>query len=140
MKAQLKVLSALILGGLVAFAPVVRAADANAEKKGDRKGPSMEERLATMEKELGLTADQKAKVQTLMENQQKAWRAAREQNQNLSQEERRAKMTENRKAFDAKMKEILKPEQYEKWLKTRPQRPGGPGGEKKGEGKGQKQE
>jgi Spy/CpxP family protein refolding chaperone len=133
MKAQLKIVSALILGGLIACTSIAGAA----EKQGERKGAAGQERMDAMTKDLNLTAEQKTKVRELMEKEGKEMRAMRDQSQNLSQQERRDKMMERRKAMDGKMKEILKPEQYEKWLQNRQNRPETPGAQAEGKKKGE---
>lgn len=133
--------SALVLGGMLAFTCIAGAADVKAEKKADRKGGQamMQQHMDKMATDLNLTAEQKTKIKDLYEKEGKERREARDKWQSLTQEERREKMMESRKAHEAKMKEILKPEQYEKWLKNRPERPERAGGaiEKKG-GKGKK--
>jgi Spy/CpxP family protein refolding chaperone len=138
MKAQLRIVSALVVCGLIAFAGLAGAAE-KSDSKGDRKGGGVQERMEAMTKDLNLTADQKPKVQALLEEEAKAMRGMRDEMQNLSQDQRREKMMERRKAIDAKMEKILKPEQYQKWLKNRQNRPETPGaagqGQKKGEGK-----
>lgn len=138
----MRILGALVLGGVIACTSIAGAADRN----GDRKGKASEiiqQRVDSLQKDLSLTAEQKTKVKALIENEVKEMRSMREEGQNLSAEQRREKMMERRKAMDAKMKEILKPEQYEKWVKVRQQRPGRPGADgddaqKKGERKGKK--
>ena len=55
-----------------------------------------------------------------------SFKAQREAMKDLTPEERREKMKENRKATDAKIKEILTPEQYTQWEKMRQEnRPAG---------------
>jgi len=143
MKAQLTLVSALALGALLACTSIAGAADAKAEKKGERKGgASVEQRVDHMATNLNLTAEQKTKVKDLFEKQGKEMREMRDQNPNMTPEQRREKMAESRKAMDAKMKEILKPDQYEKWLKNRqnrPERPGAAADEHKTKGKKNKE-
>ena len=68
-------------------------------------------------KDLGLTDDQKAKVKAAMEEQQTAMKALRD-NTTLSKEDKHTQMKALRESFLAKMKEILTPEQLEKWQKA----------------------
>lgn len=128
---KVSLLAALAAGALLAFTPAVRAEDkpAQTERPGGPRGGQPGERIKKLAEELNLTADQKAKMEAAMKEQRDAMQGAKD----LTPEERRTKMQENRKAMDAKIKEILTPEQYTKWEKLREQnRPGGPGGEKPG--------
>jgi Spy/CpxP family protein refolding chaperone len=126
---KLSLVAALAVGGLLACATITSAQDAP-----KKKGPSVEQRVDRMNTELNLTADQKTKVTALFEDTQKKGRELR-QDTSLSQEDRRTKARELREAEDKKLKEILTPDQWQKWEKVRPQ-PGkrggnGGGGEKK---------
>jgi Spy/CpxP family protein refolding chaperone len=78
---------------------------------------------------LSLTADQIPKVKAVLDDQRQKM-GELFQNQDLSQDDRRAKMKEIRDGVVAKMKDILTPDQFEKWQKMsqRMRRPGGPGG------------
>ena len=127
---------ALVAAGvLVAGAPSSPAQDRppRPENRPDRPagaqgGQGARERQAQLLEQLNLTADQKQKVEALMKEQREKNAGLRD----LPQEERRVKMQESRKEMDAKMKEILTAEQYEKWTKLREENrrggPGGPGG------------
>ena len=117
---KLSLVAALAVGGLLACATVTSAQDAP-----KKKGPTVEQRVDRMNTELNLTADQKTKVTALFEDSQKKMRELR-QDTSLSQEDRREKMRGMREAEDKKLKEILTPEQWQKWEKVRPQ--GGKGG------------
>ena len=81
--------------------------------------------------ELGLTDDQKTKVQAAQKEQQEKMRAFRD-DQSLTAEQRREKGQELRTSMNAKLKEILTPDQFAKYTKIREEqrarRPGGPGG------------
>ena len=88
------------------------------------RGPSIEQ-LTT---NLSLTADQIPKVKAVLDEQRQKM-GELFQDQDLSQDDRRAKMKEIRDGVMAKMKDILTPDQFEKWQKMREmRRPGGPGG------------
>ena len=116
---KLSLVAALAVGGLLACATITSAQDAP-----KKKGPSVEQRVDRMNTALNLTADQKTKVTALFEDSQKKMRELR-QDTSLSQEDRRDKMRSMREAEDKKLKEILTPDQWEKWQKERPQQRGG---------------
>ena len=100
----------MVLGGLLACATVATAQDAGKDtKKG--KGPTVEQRLERMSKELNLTDDQKPKVKSAMEDMQKATREARD----ADPSERRDKMRTAREDYTKKMKEILTADQFTKF-------------------------
>jgi Spy/CpxP family protein refolding chaperone len=67
-------------------------------------------------KNLGLTDDQKAKVQAALEDQQQKMMGLRSDT-SVAPQDKPAKAKEIREAFTAKMKEILTPDQFEKWQK-----------------------
>jgi len=119
-------LAALAAGTLIALTPTLRAEDKpNRPDRAERPagGPGQRgDMLKRMAEELGLTEEQKTKLQ-------EAFKEQREANKDLSPEERREKMKETREAINAKIKAILTAEQYAKWEKIREERrPGGPGG------------
>ncbi len=146
---KVSLLAALAAGALIAFTPTLRAEDKpNRPNRSERPeggpggGGQRGDMLKKMAEELGLSEEQKTKLQ-------EAFKAQRESMKDLSPEERREKMKESREVMNAKIKEILTAEQYAKWEKIRDERrPGGPGaspgneggpGEKRG-GKGPKKE
>lgn len=130
---KLGLVTALALGGLLACATLATAQDTKQEGKKGQGRAQMGQRMA---EELNLTDEQKPKVQELMAAQRQKMQELR-QDTSLTQEQRQEKMKAIRDDQDKKMKEILKPDQFEKWQKMReqmrPQR--GKGGEKKEEGK-----
>jgi Spy/CpxP family protein refolding chaperone len=132
---KLSLIAALVLGGLVAGGTTATAQEAKEGKdaKGGKRGfPSVQERLERMTEHLKLTDAQKPKVKAVLEEQDKQMQGMRD----VPQEERRTKGREIREATAKKMKEILTPEQFEKYEQMpRPGRPGGAGGGKKGEEK-----
>lgn len=139
---KVSLLAAIVAGALIAFAPALRAEDKPARKERPERpagGPGGGQRgdmLKKMAEELGLSEEQKTKLQA-------AAQAQRESMKDLSPEERREKMKETRETMNAKVKEILTAEQYAKWEKIRDERrPGGPGGdaEKPGKKPGKKSE
>lgn len=130
---KLGLVTALALGGLLAFASLAAAQDTKQEGKKGQGRAQMGQRMA---EELNLTDEQKPKVQEIMAAQRQKMQELR-QDTSLSQEQRQEKMKAIRDDQDKKMKEILKPDQFEKWQKMReqmrPQR--GKDGEKKDNGK-----
>lgn len=74
-------------------------------------------RGAEMLKELNLTADQQAKIEAIMLSNQSATRPA-----GPPTDAEREAMRTRRAEIDAKMKEVLTPEQYTKYQAMRPQR------------------
>jgi Spy/CpxP family protein refolding chaperone len=126
----------LALGGLLAVASAGMAQDQKAGQEGKKGRQNVEQRLNTMAEELKLTAEQKTKVKALLEDQAKKMEAMRGEMQNLSQEERRAKMQTNREEMNKKMKEILTADQYTKYEAQRAEmRKKGEGKKQEGEGK-----
>lgn len=129
---KISLATVLALGGLLACASLVQAQDTNAAKKGPRGQMG-----ARMAEELNLDDAQKAKVQEAFQEQGKKMRELRDDT-SLTQEQRQEKMKAMREDMDKKMKTILKPDQYEKWQKSREQMRGQRGdqpGKKKGQEK-----
>jgi len=139
MKYQSK-LTALILTAALAAIPVLHAQSTESQTPAQERGPGGGGRpnLERLAEELGLTADQKAKLGPIMKHQQEQMQALRK-DESLSQEQRREKSRalreENQKAIAA----ILTPEQAKKFAEMRERGPRG-GGERpaKGEKKGDK--
>lgn len=116
--------AALVLGGLL-VGSTCALAQADGEKKGGggkRGFPTAEERLARIDEAVKLTDEQKPKVKAVLEDSAKAMR-------DVPQDQRREKMGEIMAEQDKKLKDILTPEQYEKY-KAMPR--GGRGGKKEG--------
>ena len=67
-------------------------------------------------KQLDLTDDQKTKAKPIFDDMRSKMTALRS-DQTLSQDDRRAKIKEIRDAAGAQLKDILTPEQYDKWTK-----------------------
>jgi protein CpxP len=141
---KISLLAAVAAGALFALTPSLRAEDkpAKAPKaerpEGGPRGGQRGDMLKEMAEKLNLTAEQKTKLQEAF----KAQRENRKDLKDATPEERRAAMKEAREAMDAKIKEILTPEQYAKWEKirqeNRPGGPGGPGGKRPGKEKSDK--
>ena len=114
MKNTLLTLTIIALASL-AVPSFTHAEDAK-EAKGVRWTP--EERLKNMKEQLGLTDEQTAQVKVVLDKRAEERRAIRE-DKALSQDDRRSKMQELRKADVEEMKGILTPEQQEKMKEMR---------------------
>jgi Spy/CpxP family protein refolding chaperone len=110
---KLSLIAALALGGLLAFSTVAMAQDTTAPKKGGKNRMSVEQRLERMSTELNLTDAQKPKVKAVLEETGKQFQGLRD----LPQDERRTKMQSIREDETKKLKEILTPDQMEKYTK-----------------------
>ncbi len=129
------VLSVLTLATLAA-APLVHA-QASDSPKAERRagpggpgGPQGEERITMMAERLGLSADQKARLQAVMKSQRDAVAKLRDDT-SLTREARREKMEAMRVAQMAGVRAILTPEQAAKWdsaMAEGGRRGGGPDG------------
>jgi protein CpxP len=106
---------------MLAVCPAVHAqTDTNAPAGGGARAPrGRGPTLDSIDKAVTLTADEKPKVQTALDQLTSAMTAAR----NADQDERRTKMTAAREDFDKQMKAILTPDQYTKFQAM--PRPGG---------------
>jgi periplasmic protein CpxP/Spy len=83
---------------------------------GDRPQMNPKERAEHMAKELGLSDEQKAKVQSLYEEQVAKMAELRQQAGN-DQGARREKMQEMREKYDGELEKIIGKENFEKWRK-----------------------
>jgi Spy/CpxP family protein refolding chaperone len=106
-------IAALAAGSLLVWTPVLRAADTNTPPAGQRP-PGM--RGVSNLDQLNLTADQKPKVQAIMDAQRQKMSAVR-QDTSLTPEDRRAKMKAIHDDVATQMKAVLTPEQFDKWQK-----------------------
>jgi Spy/CpxP family protein refolding chaperone len=120
-----------VLGGLVASSTMVRAADAT-EGKGKGKGNRMtvEQTLEKLTTELTLTDAQKPKVKEVLEETSKKRQEIRADT-STPQDEQRTKYRALMDDQEKKLKEILKPDQFEKYKKWAEENRGGKGGGKK---------
>ena len=138
-------IAALAVGGLLTLSPAVRADDATntppsappagGPPPGDR-GPGMRGRgpnIDMIAQRLNLTEDQKPKVKEILEGQRQHMRDLWRQGQDLSREDRMAKMKSIREDTNAKLKAVLTADQFEQWQKMqsrmrgpRNRPPGGP--------------
>jgi len=111
---RIGLVATMVLGGLLACGTVANAQDAGKDaKKG--KGPTVEQRLERLSKELNLTDAQKPKVKAAMEDFEKARRDA----MSADRSERREKMQTATEDINKKMKEILTADQFTKWEELR---------------------
>ena len=97
-----------------------------AERKAHRK--ERKERKEKMQKELGLTADQKKQMKALQQDQRKQMKAVKDDS-SLSQEQKAAKFKEIHKAGMEKRDALLTPEQREKLQHLRSENEENEGGE-----------
>ncbi len=113
---KISLVAALVLGGLLACCTLAKAQDTNnpsstTPKKGKRGMMTVEQRLERMSTELNLTDDQKPKVKAVLEDTGKQMQGLAD----LSQEDRRAKMKTIREDEGKKLKDILTPDQWDKF-------------------------
>lgn len=141
MKSRNKFLSLFLTVAIVAV-PALKAQPAEGQNAAHERGPGgpgggARPNLDRLAEELGLSADQKAKLGPIMKHQQEQMQALRK-DESLSPEQRREKgralREENQKAISA----ILTPEQAKKFADLRERGPRGGGehpakGEKKGD-------
>jgi periplasmic protein CpxP/Spy len=115
MTKQLLIALAAVAGTLT-LQPLARAATTNAPATpatGERAG-ALRERMQDTARELNLTPEQTAKLQTIVRERMEKMRAVR-QDTSLSSEERREKFQAGREELLAEVKKVLTPEQFEKW-------------------------
>lgn len=130
--AKLSLVTALALGGLIAFSTVATAQDAGKEKKGKHGMMSVEQRMEKLTTDLKLTDAQKPKVKAVLEDQHKKM-----QDMHKEGTPDREKMREMRTDMEKKMKEILTPDQFEKWQTLMREEHGKRGDKKGGDKKGE---
>jgi Spy/CpxP family protein refolding chaperone len=115
-------MAALAAGSLLVWSPALRADGTNpppstppasAPPANQRMRGGME-RLA---EQLNLTADQKPKVQTILDGQREKMRDL-QKDTTLTPDDRRAKMKAIHDDTTTQMKAVLTPEQFDKWQKT----------------------
>jgi len=121
---KFSLVTALVLGGLVAFSLLASAQQSKGGRKGSREGgaggrPTVEQQLERLSTELNLTDEQKPKVKAVLEETSKK---VRELFQSGDRAQAREKMQAIRDDETKKMKEILKPDQFEKWQKLMEER------------------
>lgn len=131
MKSRLTFLTlgaALILGATSLLQAQAADAPRERERGGERGGPGRGgPNIEMLAKELGLSADQKAKLEPILKAQGEKMQELR----NLPQEERREKGRALREASQKEIEAVLTPEQAKKFAEMRANR--GPRGEGRGE-------
>jgi periplasmic protein CpxP/Spy len=115
---KLSLIAALAVGALLVCSTVAMAQDSNqTPQQGRKKGfPSVEQQMQRLTTELTLTDEQKPKVEAVLKDSQKK-RQDLFSDQSMDRQERRDKMTALREEQTKKMKEILTPEQMDKYTK-----------------------
>jgi Spy/CpxP family protein refolding chaperone len=117
-------IAALAAGSLLVWSPALRAVDTNtpsatppagAPPVGQPSRPGFER----MVEQLNLTADQKTKVQSIMDTQRQKMLDLRN-DASLSPEDKQAKRKIVAEEMSQQMKAVLTPEQFDKWEKTSP--------------------
>lgn len=114
------VVTALLASGLATAIPRAHAlenADSKPAQKEGRRG-QVADRLEKMAKELNLTTDQKEKLKGVFKDEAEKMKGLRE-DKNLSKEDRRSRLKSIHEDFEGQLKNILTPEQQEKWAKLR---------------------
>ncbi len=106
----------VLFSALFVFALATNAQDKPAEKRG--KGPTIEERVAKMATDLGLTDEVKASVKTLMEKQDVERKKFMTDNDKESPDFR-TKMKEFSKAQGAELKAVIGDEKFKKLQELR---------------------
>jgi len=113
----------LLLGGMaMAQEKPENKADQKPAPKPNRPPTAQIDRSAAIAKFLELSDDQKTKIKPILDEENTAMRALRE-DRSLPAETRMAKLREIRETATTKVKPILNDQQFEKWLRTHP-RPG----------------
>ncbi|MDE3066652.1 MAG: hypothetical protein KGJ60_03785 [Verrucomicrobiota bacterium] len=105
----------LTVGGLLVPGAVLHAQDSTNAAAVAHPARGGRDRLAQA---LNLTDEQKPKVQAAFKDMRQQMRDLR-QNTDLSRKERMAKAKTLRENLDAKLKDILTPEQFQKWQDMR---------------------
>lgn len=121
---QTNAVAVLTLGAMLAFSSIATAADETkpaglaAEKKVETAKPTAED-VAKLEAAVGLTEEQKTKVNALL-NELKEKRRAIKEDASLSADEKKAKgktLNEEIQGKSGKIKALMTEEQFAKWQK-----------------------
>jgi hypothetical protein len=132
---KLSLIAALALGGLVASSTLASAQDASStpEKKGEKRGMSVDRMMERYTEQLTLTDAQKPKVKTVLEDSMKK-RQEIMRDSSLDQQQKREKFRPVMEAQDKKMKAILNDDQFKKYQEMNEKMKKG-GRKKRGESK-----
>lgn len=109
-------LTALLLCGTLSLTTAARAAEAR--RPGGERAERAKERIQEIVEKLGLNESQKEKFRSVWQEQMQKMKEVFG-NADLSREQKAEKMKAIREEFAPKFKEILTPEQFEKWQKMR---------------------
>lgn len=112
--------AAAALGSLLVSNTPSSAQDTNANRRAERRGPMVAQRVERMRTELKLNDDQKTKVTALFEQQAKQRREIFGDSA-IPREERRDKMRALMEEENKQLKVILTSDQFEKWKTLRQQ-------------------
>lgn len=137
MKNQLK-LTSLILTAALAAIPALQAQSTESPAPARERGPGgpggRGPNLEMIAEELGLSADQKAKLAPIMKHQAEQMQAIR-QDESLSREQRMEKVRTIREAGRKDIEAVLTPEQAKKFADLRARGPRGDGERPRKDGK-----
>ena len=113
---KLSLIAAMALGGLVVCSTLATAQDStNApDKKGGKRGMSVDQMMDRYSEQLSLTDEQKPKVKTVIEDSMKKRREIF-RDSSLDQDQKREKFRTVMDDQNKKMKEILTPDQFKKY-------------------------
>jgi Spy/CpxP family protein refolding chaperone len=119
-----RLLGILTLAGVVGLSPTVRAAEnsATAQPAQNERGAAIRQRIQEVAKELGLTDTQREQLKPILQAEFAKMKALRE-DQSLTRPEKLEKIKAIRAELLPQLKEILTPDQLEKWQKIRQERP-----------------
>jgi periplasmic protein CpxP/Spy len=111
-------LAALVIGGLVAFAPFTQAAKGAKNAKNANASSTVQDnakaRLATLTKKLDLTSDQQIKVKAILKDEATKIKELKSVKQQTARQ-RNQKLKSIQQETDTKIKEVLTPDQLAKW-------------------------
>jgi Spy/CpxP family protein refolding chaperone len=104
------------VAGALNLQPLARAADnqAPAQPADGNRAAALRERMQDTAKELNLTDEQKEKLQTIIRREVGKLRDLR-QDTSLSPEDKKAKLRALREEITTEVKNVLTPDQFEKW-------------------------
>ena len=114
-------ITTLALGSLLTLNPAAFAQDATNSPPpagSPPPGPGMRGRgpnFDMISQRLNLTEDQKPKVKAIFDEQRQKMRDLRQQGQDMSSEDRMAKMKSIREETDTKLKAVLTADQFKQW-------------------------
>ena len=113
-------LAALIAGSLFAVGSIAQAQDSTTPSTNAPAGGAQRPRgmmnIDALAKRLSLTDDEKTNVAAALNDNRQKMRDLR-QDASLSADDKRAQIKQLREDLNAKMKDILTPDQYTQWLK-----------------------